>query len=186
MRRDVPMWPAVLAAWTAGCIALFAFVLLPSLRAASKPQPVEGYSSGDVRQAPLPGTWTATGVYTMSRGYNGRGVGAKIQRPWSIEGRCDTQTCNLTITRVRSELAPQTAPLVRRSDGWHAVFPLTELTCGGTPERPVTWMQRDEVVLRFTHGGRLAEGRERKFSRAEQCGYGKSALDWTARLVAAG
>jgi hypothetical protein len=104
---------------------------------------------------------------------------------WTLIRYC-TDTCSYRLTRVLQQTSGYpflTADLVRRSDGWEAVWPAMMEPCGGNSLAPITWAQREVWMLRFTDLGRQVVVHGDKFSFNPRCGYGQDTTAWRAKMV---
>jgi hypothetical protein len=137
---------------------------------------------GDNTQVPMPGSWLAIGRTTSSVGYGNIYVGREIKRWWRIARLCTRAgACSFTLTREVNHARPISSPLIDRSDGWHATFPMRRYPCGETPSGITTyWMEAFIMVVRFTDGGSRAEAHERTYSESPACGYGTATNSWLA------
>ncbi|MHB8491707.1 MAG: CPBP family glutamic-type intramembrane protease [Solirubrobacteraceae bacterium] len=140
-----------------------------------------GFAAGG-GTAPVTGTWTAQGSVVSAFGYGNISVGQSLERQWMIERVCNAgEGCVYELTN-ETRLGPLTSTLVHESDGWHASFPSQTLPCGERDGVELTWQQNASLVVRFTQAGSRAEGDERIFSYAPQCGDATATRRWQASV----
>lgn len=166
-------------------VLCFAPVATAALRTYEVPQPValRGFSGGGA-QGPQFGAWKATGRYRVSEGLGRRAQGEKITRALVIQRVCARGACHLTITRSYDYPRVRlTARLVRHADGWHALFPALRFACSSSSDGTSAPM-RSQWIMRFRHGGRTLDARERVFVYRRGCQYRNSLVEWSATLTA--
>jgi hypothetical protein len=141
---------------------------------------VRGFS-GDVGTPPDHGAWRGIGTVISSTGYSDSARGQEIVRFLLVGRICENQrSCHFEITRQLMGEAPESAPLVRESDGWRASFPIRKYSCGQSKDGSwIYWPQHTTMVFRFAPRGGTLEARERDYSWASGCGYGTSETAWT-------
>jgi uncharacterized RDD family membrane protein YckC len=132
-------------------------------------------------EPPVQGAWLAHSQTVSSRGYGNEPRG--IAR-WTIAGQCPSQgPCALSLIFQAPGERAFSASLNPERGGWLALFRPFSAYCGETNGQPIFWQQRSTIALRFTDGGRSAEGIERDVSRSPICGYGAAVRRWTAHLA---
>jgi uncharacterized RDD family membrane protein YckC len=130
---------------------------------------------------PRDGVWIASGQTISSVGY---GNDPQPNARWTIGRSCPREgLCGLSLTYEALGEPTVHARLLPAPSGWLAVFPSLTFPCGHAGGQTLYWQQRTAIALRFTDGGRAAEGDERDFSQSPGCGYGTSLRRWSARLA---
>jgi uncharacterized RDD family membrane protein YckC len=130
---------------------------------------------------PIEGVWAASAKPVSAVGY--RDTRPRTAR-WTIARNCPPQRlCATSLTFQAPGEAPVRGNLIPASGGWVAVFPALTYPCGEASGRTLYWRQRSVIGLRFSNGGRSAEGEERDVSQAPGCGSGSSLRRWSARLA---
>jgi hypothetical protein len=141
--------------------------------------------AADTVGTPHTGSWFATGTTTSSVGYSNDAPGSTVQRLWTITRSC-TPTCTFTLTRSwisDNVVSVIRTRLFRRSDGWHATWPPTELIRGYSGRHPIYWSHREVWILRFGDRGTVARADASTFSENPRCGYGKDSITWHATYI---
>ena len=156
-------------------------IVIPILKAPHTSLLTAGTAAG-TSAPPVEGVWAATAQPVSAVGY--RDTRPRIAR-WTISRTCPPQgLCALSLTFQAPGEAPVRGSLVSVSGGWAAVFPALTYPCGEAGGRTLYWQQHSVIGLRFTNGGRSAEGEERDVSQGPGCGYGTSLRRWSAHLAA--
>ncbi|HMD55906.1 MAG TPA: RDD family protein [Solirubrobacteraceae bacterium] len=179
-----PSW--LLPAATILATLLSLAIIIPILEA-PHPAPLGGSAAAGGlagaggRQSPVEGVWRASSQTISSIGY---GNEADHTARWTIGRSCPPKgLCGLSLSYEAAGEGTVRAKLLAEPGGWVAVFPLLSFQCGETDGQPVYWQQHTIIALRFTDGGRAAEGEERDVSQTPRCGYGTSLKRWTASLA---
>jgi uncharacterized RDD family membrane protein YckC len=180
-----PRWLLPLTTLLATVISIA--VILPILKQRHVSAPPASGFGGSVSQPPAAGQWLAVETTTSSIGYSNSFAGRRISRLWTISRNCSSAgSCSFDLTVQLPSERPASTALLRRSDGWHATFPLRNVACGYTSAgQTIYWQRHWTMVLRFTHAGQVAEANDRHFSETPACGYGTSSGVWVGRLTAA-
>jgi uncharacterized RDD family membrane protein YckC len=173
-----PRW--LLPALTILTTLLSIAIIVPILKAPRTTLPAAGGPPG-LDRPPLDGVWVASGQTISSVGY---GNDPQPSARWTIGRNCPPEgLCGLSLTYEAAGERTVHARLLPASSGWVAVFPNLTFPCGQAAGETLYWQQRTAIALRFTDGGRAAEGEERDFSQSPRCGYGTALRRWTARLA---
>jgi uncharacterized RDD family membrane protein YckC len=130
---------------------------------------------------PVEGTWLAYGHVVSSAGYESEPA---PRATWTIARPCPPPgLCGYTLSFQTRGQPPVGATMFAAKSEWLALFRPLTVRCGEAKGKPVYWQQQSIVALRFTDGGRAAEGEERDLSRSRSCGSGSDLLRWTAHLA---
>jgi hypothetical protein len=105
--------------------------------------------------------------------------GEVLLREWRITSSC-ASSCSYILTRPVDDdgvINTLSARLTPGSDGWHATWPVQQLSCGGAEmEEQETW------ILRFADNGTVGQADESSATFAAHCAPGKATIVWKATL----
>jgi uncharacterized RDD family membrane protein YckC len=141
-------------------------------------------SASGQRVVPHEGSWQARMVTIGSTGYANQ---LPASARWTIARKCVVgSSCQLVLTVEDPGEPAGTTVLVPEARAWLAAFPVHSSPCGTQGGQTLYRRQASVIGLRFTDGGRAAEGEERVSSESTACGGAYAERSLSAQLTSEG